>query len=233
MVPFQRCASAGNRREDAPACPETSPPSARPPDAATAGAAAPGRCSRWRPPRRRGRRPNRAVRRAAAGAPTFGARFGTTVSASERIVIHSVRFHQYISMYSCLPSPMKTRRRRHPRADRPRAAHQPGAPAPPPAPAGIRGDAGDDFARHHGPRPGEALGRRRLPAAWRRNAGSRDGARRAERAASEFLRNIERVQQLVIIRSAAARRRRARPRRSTASRLPEAPARLPATTRFW
>src|SRR6185503_587934 len=48
----------------------------------------------------------------------------------------------------------------------------------PPAAARLRGDAGDDFARHQGPRSGEAVRRRRLSAARRRSPQPRDGAHR-------------------------------------------------------
>src|SRR5262249_14688164 len=70
-----------------------------------------------------------------------------------------------------------------PRDDRPGAAAQPGAARATAAPARLRGDAGDDLARHQGTRPREARGRRRLSAPGRRGAqpGDGDDAARARR----------------------------------------------------
>ena len=144
--------------------------------------------------------------------------------ASERIVIH-MRY-VWINKNRCilmLRSAMKTRRQAVilELIDR-EGAPQPGAAAPPAAPARLRRHAGDDLARHHGARPREARRRRRLPA---RRAPTRPTRRRRctalERAAAEFLRRIERVQQLVVIRTGArpgaGARRGARPRAAARS----------------
>src|SRR3954471_10621246 len=98
----------------------------------------------------------------------------------------------------------------HPRARRSRAAAQPGAVAAAPAAARLRSDAGDDFTRHQGSRPGQTVGRRRLPAARRRSAQPGDRAQRAR----------TRRQRLPAQRRAgpAARRRAHRPRPGAAAR---------------
>src|SRR5262245_4166131 len=70
---------------------------------------------------------------------------------------HEAAFEQQKSMYTRLRSLHEsTPPSVDPRDDRPRAAHEPGAPRATPAPARLRGHAGDDFARHQGARPGEA-----------------------------------------------------------------------------
>ena len=118
-----------------------------------------------------------------------------------KIDVYSSRLHEIVYQLSAHESPPPGR---HPRTDRPRAAPQPGAAAPPSAPARLRRDAGDDLARHQGSRAGEARRRRRLPAA--RAPRRRTPRRRStalERAAAEFLRRVDRVQQLVVVRTGA------------------------------
>src|SRR5580765_5764682 len=74
----------------------------------------------------------------------------------------------------------------HPRVDRPRRAPQPGAAPPPAPPARLRGDAGDDLARHQGPRPREARRRRCIPARRRRRHQPRNGAERPRACRHRF-----------------------------------------------